>query len=120
MNDFIEAAAYSGLISAEDWDAMQYGILRKSGRYPWGSGSTQNVRNRDFLAYFDKVRSDGKMSVTQACQMLGISTTDYRAARSAAKNQQKQVQIHTAQKLRDKGWSHEQIAAKMFGSKTKE
>ena len=121
MNDFIEAASYSGLISAEDWDAMQYGILRKSGRYPWGSGSTQNVRNRDFLAYFDKVRSDGEMSITQACQMLGISTTDYRAARSAAKNQQKQQQIHMAQTLKNrKGWSNEQIALKMFGSKTKE
>ena len=41
-------------------------------------------------------------------------------SRSAAKNQQKQQQIHMAQKLRDKGWSHEQIALKMFGAKTKE
>lgn len=122
MNDdsTIDAQDYVGLLTAEDWDAMQYGILRKSGRYPWGSGSTQNVRNRDFLGYFDKVREEGKMSVTEACQMLGISTTDYRAARSAAKNQQKQQQIHMAQKLRDKGWSHEQIALKMFGAKTKE
>lgn len=122
MNDdvLMPGDVLDGIITAEDWDAMQYGILRKSGRYPWGSGSTQNVRNRDFLGYFDKVRADGEMSVTKACQMLGISTTDYRAARSAAKNQQKQVQIRTAQKLRDKGWSHEQIANKMFGSKTKE
>jgi hypothetical protein len=98
-----------------------YGILRRSGRYPWGSGSTENVRNRDFLAYFDKVKTDGEMSITQACQMLGISTTDYRAARSAAKNQQKQVQIGIARHLRDnKGWSHQAIAMKMFGSKTKE
>jgi hypothetical protein len=120
VTETFESLEYTGLISAEDWDAMQYGILRKSGRYPWGSGSTQNVRNRSFLEYFDKVRSDGEMTVTKACQMLGISTTDYRAARSAAKNQQKQVQIRTAQKLRDKGWSHEQIAMKMFGATTKE
>jgi hypothetical protein len=120
FDDVAPADVLDGLISADDWDAMHYGILRKSGRYPWGSGSTANVRNRQFLDYFDKVRADGEMTVTQACQMLGISTTDYRAARSAAKNQQKQVQIRTAQKLRDKGWSHEQIANKMFGSKTKE
>lgn len=116
----VESQDYQALISAEDWDAMQFGILRKSGRYPWGSGSTQNVRNRHFLEYFDAVRQEGKMSVTEACQMLGISTTDYRAARTAAKNQQKAVQIKQAQNLRDKGWSHESIAEKMFGSKTKE
>lgn len=121
MSFEIESDDYSGLVTAEDYDAMQYGILRKSGRYPWGSGSTQNVRNRDFLGYFDKVRSDGKLSVTEACKLLGISTTDYRAARSAAKNQQKQQQIHMAETLRfRKGWSHEQIALKMFGAKTKE
>jgi hypothetical protein len=97
-----------------------YGILRRSGRYPWGSGGTENQRNKDFLAYFDNIKAEGKMSITEACQMLGISTTDYRAARSAAKNQQKQVQIRQAQKLRDKGWSHTAIAEKMFGSKTKE
>jgi len=97
-----------------------YGILRRSGRYPWGSGSTENQRNKDFLAYFDNIKAEGKMSITEACQMLGISTTDYRAARSAAKNQQKQVQIKQAQNLRDKGWSHTAIAEKMFGSKTKE
>lgn len=109
----------SELLESGDYLA-HYGILRKSGRYPWGSGSTQNVRNRDFLAYFDKIREEGKMSITEACQMHGISTTDYRAARSAAKNQQKQQQIRTAQKLRDKGWSNQAIAEKMFGHKTKE
>lgn len=120
MSELIENSEYSGLVSASDYDAMQYGILRKSGRYPWGSGSTQNKRNRDFLDYFDKIKADGKMTTTQACQMLGISTTDYRAARSAAKNQQKQVQIHTAEKLRDKGWSHTKIAEKMFGNPKQE
>lgn len=141
MNDdtSIDNDSYQSLVSAEEWDAMQYGILRKSGRYPygsggsgaapfpWSSGSTQNVRNRRFLEYFDSVAAEAKSqgkttskAITETCQLLGISTTDYRAARSAAKNQQKQVQIHTAQKLRGKGWSHENIAEKMFGSKTKE
>lgn len=139
MNAEIDSSEYYGLVSAEDLDVMQYGILRRSGRYPYGSGktgsakypwsmgSTQNKRNRDFLEYFDAVASGAKKSgtptnrvITDTCKMLGISTTDYRAARSAAKNQQKQVQIHQAKNLRDKGWSHEEIALKMFGAKTKE
>lgn len=125
--DFIESNDYRGLISASDLDAMQYGILRKSGRYPWGSGSTVNKRNRDFLAYFDAVKADAKAAgqndaraITATCQLLGISTTDYRAARSAAKNQQKQMQIDQARKLRDKGWSHQNIATKMFGNPKQE
>lgn len=97
-----------------------YGILHRSGRFPWGSGSTANVRNRDFLAYFDKIKADGDMSITEACKVAGITTTEYRAARTIAKAQQKQQQIHMAQKLRDRGWSHTAIAEKMFGSKSKE
>lgn len=104
----------------KDTYLAHYGILRRSGRYPWGSGSTENVRNREFLAYFDKIKADGNMSITEACKMVGISTTEYRAARTIAKAQQKQQQIHMAQKLRDKGWSHTAISEKMFGTKTKE
>lgn len=107
------------VIESSDYLA-HYGILRRSGRYPWGSGSTENVRNKSFLEYFDKIKSDGNMSITEACQLVGISTTEYRAARTIAKAQQKQQQIHMAQKLRDKGWSHTAISVKMFGTKTKE
>jgi len=104
-----------------------YGILHKSGRYPWNSGTTENKRNRDFLGYFDAIKAAAKAegkneakAITAACQMLGISTTDYRAARTAAKAQQKQVQIATAQRLREKGWSHNNIAIKMFGNPKQE
>ena len=33
-----------------------YGILRRSGRYPWGSGGTQNVRNKAFLDHVAEMR----------------------------------------------------------------
>ncbi len=116
-----------------------YGILRRSGRYPygsgkdgaaahpWGSGTTQNVRNRQFLDYFDSVAAEAKAqgkpvsrAITETCKMLGISTTEYRAARSAAKDQQKGVRIAQARALREKGWSHEKIAIKMFGNPKQE
>ena len=37
-----------------------YGILHKSGRYPWNSGTTENKRNRDFLGYFDAIKAAAK------------------------------------------------------------
>lgn len=141
MNDdeLFDKDVVAGAVFARKKDAKQYGILRKSGRYPYGSGkdgsakypwsmgSTQNKRNRDFLDYFDSVASGAKEAgvpvnqvITKTCQMLGISTTDYRAARSLANTQQKQVRIHQAKTLRDKGWSNEKIAIKMFGNAKQE
>ncbi len=36
-----------------------YGILRKSGRYPWGSGGTQSARNKKFLDIVTELRKEG-------------------------------------------------------------
>jgi hypothetical protein len=76
---------------AEENYLEHYGILRKSGRYPWGSGGTENIRNRDFLSTIDKLKKDG-MSETDIARGYGITTTQLRAARTIARTQQKQVQ----------------------------
>jgi len=89
-----------------------YGILRKSGRYPWGSGEDQSTRNRDFLAAVDELRKEG-LSDVEICRGFGISTTQLRAAKSIAKTEQKQAQIFEAQRLKDKGMSNVAIGEKM-------
>jgi hypothetical protein len=45
-------------VSEEEFLA-HYGILRKSGRYPWGSGETQSARNKTFLSTVDELRKSG-------------------------------------------------------------
>lgn len=89
-----------------------YGILRKSGRYPWGSGDDEGQRNKDFLAYVDDLHKQGLTDV-QIAEGIGISTTQLRASKSIAKNQQKQSQISYAQSLRDKGMSNVAIGRQM-------
>lgn len=89
-----------------------YGILRKSGRYPWGSGGTQPARNRMFLDYVENMRSQG-LSEVEIAKGVGISTTDLRALKSIAKSQQKQSQINMAQRLKDKGYSNVEIGKRM-------
>lgn len=89
-----------------------YGILRKSGRYPWGSGSTQNTRNKMFLDHIQELRKQG-MSDTDIARGFGLTTTQLRAANSIAKNQQKQAQIGMAQRLKDKGYSNVAIGQRM-------
>jgi predicted transcriptional regulator len=89
-----------------------YGILRRSGRYPWGSGSTQNIRNKSFLDYVQSMREKG-MSETEIASGVGISTTALRAAKSIAKTQQKQADIIMAQRLHDRGLSNRAIGERM-------
>jgi len=89
-----------------------YGILRRSGRYPWGSGGNQSTRNRTFLNMVDDLRRKGHTE-TQIAEGFGLTTTQLRAAKSIAKAQQKQEQITEAQRLHDKGMSNIAIGKKM-------
>lgn len=89
-----------------------YGILRKSGRYPWGSGGTQSARNKSFLDTVDDLKRKG-LSETEIARGFDISTTELRAAKSIALNQQKQEQINQAQRLKDKGYSNVAIGERM-------
>lgn len=90
-----------------------YGILRKSGRYPWGSSSNQSTRNRSFLEYVDDLRTRLGYSEVQIAEAIGISTTQLRAAKTIAKAEQKQSSISMAQRLKDKGLSNVAIGERM-------
>jgi hypothetical protein len=105
-------------VSSEPKDYLaHYGILRRSGRYPWGSGGSQTTRNRSFLDTIDMLRKQG-MSDTEICKMYStdkypFTTTDLRAATTIANNQIKQEKISQAQRLKDKGWSNVAIGERM-------
>ena len=99
------------IIKAEEHLA-HYGILRKSGRYPWGSGGSQTTRNRSFLDSVDSLKKQG-MSETDIAKGFGITTTQLRAARTIALTQQKQERIAQAQRLKDKGYSNVAIGQRL-------
>lgn len=96
----------------EEGDLLHYGILRRSGRYPWGSGGNQNTRNKQFLDYVDDLKAKG-LSESEVARGLGVSTSELRAARSIARNQQRQSDINMAQRLKDKGYSNVAIGERM-------
>jgi DNA-binding CsgD family transcriptional regulator len=98
-------------VSEEEFLA-HYGILRKSGRYPWGSGETQSARNKTFLSTVDELRKSG-MKDPKIAEGFGMTTTQLRALSSIAVNQQRQEKIRTAQKLKDKGMSNSAIGRQM-------
>jgi DNA-binding CsgD family transcriptional regulator len=100
------------VIRTEENHLAHYGILRRSGRYPWGSGSTENTRNKSYLNTISDLKSQG-MSDSEIARGFGITTTQLRAARSIALAQQKQEKILTAQRLHEKGWSNVKIGQRM-------
>lgn len=100
-------------MSVDEGQHLQhYGILRRSGRYPWGSGGTQNSRNRRFLDEVDRLRGEG-MSEADIARGFGITTTQLRAAKSIALTQQRQERIAQAERLKLKGYSNVAIGQRM-------
>lgn len=100
------------MIIDEEIHLAHYGVLRRSGRYPWGSGGSQPARNKMFLDYVADLKNQG-MSEVDIARGVGISTTQLRAAKAIARNEQKQAQIGQAQKLKDKGYSNVAIGQRM-------
>jgi hypothetical protein len=100
------------VIRTKEQHLAHYGILRRSGRYPWGSGKSESTRNRSYLDTIDMHKKQG-MSESEIARGYGITTTQLRAARSIALAQQKQEKILNAQRLKEKGWSNVKIGERM-------
>ena len=56
---------------------MHYGVKRRSGRYPWGSGENPYQHGGDFLSRVEELQSQGK-SEKEIANELKMSTTDLR------------------------------------------
>lgn len=101
----------SVIVDEEDYLA-HYGILRKSGRYPWGSGKDESTRAQTFLGMVADCRKQG-LTDKQIAQGFGMTTTDLRAATTIANNTAARAKIIQAEKLRNKGWSNVAIGKEM-------
>lgn len=92
-----------------DLDKLDYGILRKSGRYPWGSGKDEYTRSKDFYTFVDGFKKQG-IPDKEIAKAVGLSVADLRATRTIAKEQIVLEQTNQAVRLRDKGTSIQAIA----------
>ena len=99
------------IIDEQDY-LKHYGILRKSGRYPWGSGRTQTARNKTFLDTVEDLKRNG-LSEPEIAKGYDMSTKQLRALKSIAANEQKQARINRAQRLKEKGLSNVAIGETM-------
>jgi len=100
------------MILEEDEYLEHYGILRKSGRYPWGSGDTQAERSQTFLGMVKDLRDEG-LSDTEIARGFGMTTSQLRDTNTMARNAKKQADMAMAQRLKDKGYSNVAIGERM-------
>lgn len=91
---------------------MHYGVERRSGRYPWGSGEHPYQHSGDFLSRVEEMQKEG-MSETAIADYFDISTTKLRVQVGLAKDERRGLQVARAQDLRDKGYSLRSIAKEM-------
>lgn len=56
---------------------MHYGVARRSGRYPWGSGDNPYQHSGDFLSRVQSLKKSG-MSETDIAKTMGLTTTQLR------------------------------------------
>lgn len=93
-------------------ELLHYGMPRRSGRYPWGSGKEPYQRSGDFLSRVEELTKQG-VSEKQIADIIGLTTTQFRTQKSLATEERRSVNVATAKGLREKGYSLNEIAREM-------
>lgn len=104
-------------------ELMHYGMPRRSGRYPWGSGENPFQHEDDFLKYVHQKRDEnfeytdengntytGDMAIAKS---MGLNSTQFRTQLSLANSKKRQKEVDIAKRLREEGKSLNEIAAAM-------
>ncbi|NCA91991.1 helix-turn-helix domain-containing protein [bacterium] len=97
----------------ENEDLLHYGMPRRSGRYPWGSGDEPFQRSGDFLTRIQELKKSG-MKETEIAEALGMSSTnELRIYESIAKKERRSDTLAKIKSLQGDGLSNVEIAAKL-------
>lgn len=81
---------------------MHYGMPRRSGRYPWGSGDNPYQHSMDFLGRIEELKKQGWSETPEnIMNEFGLTTTQYRAQKALAKDERRAYDVARAKSLRD-------------------
>ena len=101
-------------ISESEDDIMHYGMPRRSGRYPWGSGDNPYQHGQDFLSRVEDLKKTGWTETPENIkEAFGLTTTQYRTEKALAKDERRMLQVATAKSLKQDGLGASEIGRKM-------
>lgn len=114
LNEFGEPMDFD-----ESIDIFHYGMPRRSGRYPWGSGENPYQHSKDFIARYEDLKKSG-MKDTEIAEALGCindkgkpSTSVLRARLAVSKAERFSYEYDTAKSMRDDGKTYQEIADRL-------
>lgn len=119
-----EILSYFGTIdSLSDEELMHYGIPRRSGRYPYGSGKNGYQHSKDFLGRINELKKsnftytdeNGKKWTgdNAIAKSMGLTSSEYRRQVSWANYEERCLQVATAKSLQEDGLGPTAIGKKM-------
>lgn len=118
-----EIFSYYGISEEDDEDIQHYGMPKRSGRYPYGSGDQPFQHSTDFLARREELRksgftykdSEGKTWTgdNAIAKSLGLTSTEFRRQVSWATYEERLRDTATAKSLREDGLGWTEIGRKM-------
>lgn len=100
---------------AEEIDIlMHYGIPRRSGRYPWGSGEDPYQRTGDFLGRIEQLKKEGWTETPENIKKeFGLNTNQYRIEKALAKDERRALDVARAKSLKEDGLGATEIGREM-------
>ena len=120
-----EILSYYGIVDMlNDEEVIQhYGMPRRSGRYPYGSGDEPYQHHKDFLGRIDELKKSGFTFTDEdgktwtgdnaVAKSMGLTTTEYRRQVSWANYERRLLEVQTAKSLREDGLGYTEIGRKM-------
>lgn len=88
-----------------------YGMPRRSGRYPWGSGKKPQ-RNKNIYNVYRQLHQEG-FTDKEICEQWEISQNRLKAIKSIGKDEERALQVKRAEALKAKGYSVSEIGRRM-------
>ena len=109
-----EIASYIGSAELTNEEFLEhYGMPRRSGRYPWGSGKDPQ-RSADFLSRVEELRKTGwKETPENIMKEFGLTTTQYRIEKSICKDERRMLDVARAKSLKEDGLGDTEIGRRM-------
>ena len=110
-----EMKSYLGSAEMSDQEFLEhYGMPRRSGRYPWGSGKDPYQHSVDFLGRIEQLRAKGWKETPENIQRdFGLSVHDYRMEKTLCLNERRIYQVAKVKSLKSDGLNNSEIARKL-------
>ena len=98
---------------------MHYGMPRRSGRYPWGSGEDPYQHGQDFLSRVEELKKSGWTETPENIKSeFGLTTSQYRIEKSIAKDERRMHKVARARSLTKDGLGPTEIGKIMGESES--